>query len=54
MPSQDPTTELKALTREHLRLVWQAAQMGGEQLKRRSLSRRCRAEAAAVKGENQP
>ncbi len=32
MTDQDPTTELKALTREHMRLVWQIAQMGGEQL----------------------
>jgi hypothetical protein len=32
MTDQDPTTQLKALTREHLRLVWQAAQLGGEQL----------------------
>ncbi len=32
MTQQDPTTELKALTREHMRLVWQAAQMGGEHL----------------------
>jgi hypothetical protein len=32
MTQQDPTTELKALTREHMRLVWQIAQMDGEQL----------------------
>ncbi len=32
MTDQDPTTELKALTREHTRLVWQAAQMGSDQL----------------------
>ena len=32
MTDQDPTTKLKALTREHMRLVWQIAQMGGAQL----------------------
>ena len=32
MTAQDPTAELKALSREHMRLVWQIAQMGGEQL----------------------
>ena len=32
MTEQDPTTELKALSREHMHLVWQIAQMGGEQL----------------------
>jgi len=30
MTDQDPTAELKALTREHMRLVWQTAQMGSE------------------------
>ncbi len=30
MTDQDPTAELKALSREHLRLVWQIAQTGGE------------------------
>jgi hypothetical protein len=32
MTEQDPTAELKALSREHMRMVWQIAQMGGEQL----------------------
>jgi hypothetical protein len=32
MNGQNPTAELKALSREHLRLVWQIAQIGGEQL----------------------
>lgn len=32
MTDQDPTAELKALFREHMRVVWQTAQMGGEQL----------------------
>jgi hypothetical protein len=32
MTEQDPSSELKALSREHMRLVWQIAQMGGEQL----------------------
>ena len=32
MTEQDPTSELKALSREHMRMVWQIAQMGGEQL----------------------
>ncbi len=30
MTDQDPTAELKALTHERMRLVWQAAQMGGD------------------------
>ena len=32
MTEQDAASELKALSREHMRLVWQIAQMGGEQL----------------------
>jgi hypothetical protein len=32
MTEQDPSSELKALSREHMRLVWQIAQIGGEQL----------------------
>jgi hypothetical protein len=32
MTAQDTSSELKALSREHMRLVWQIAQMGGEQL----------------------
>ena len=32
MTEPDPTAELKALSREHMRMVWQIAQMGGEQL----------------------
>ncbi len=32
MTNQDPTPELRSLSHEHLRLVWQTAQMGGEQL----------------------
>ena len=32
MIDQDPMTELKALSREHLHRIWQTAQMGGEQL----------------------
>lgn len=30
MTDPDPMTQLKALTREHMRLIWQIAQMGGE------------------------
>jgi len=30
MTNQDPTSELKALSREHMCLIWQLAQMGGE------------------------
>ena len=32
MTEQDTASELKALSREHMRLVWQITQMGGEQL----------------------
>jgi hypothetical protein len=32
MTAQDTSSELKALSRQHMRLVWQIAQMGGEQL----------------------
>ena len=32
MTEQDPSSELKALSREHMRLVWQIAQIGGKQL----------------------
>ena len=32
MTEQDAASELKALSREHMRMVWQIAQMGGEQL----------------------
>ena len=32
MTEQDAASELKALSREHMRLVWQIAQMGGEQV----------------------
>jgi Domain of unknown function (DUF1841) len=32
MTEKDTTSELKVLTREHMRLVWQIAQMGGDQL----------------------
>ena len=32
MTAQDASSELKALSREHMRMVWQLAQMGGEQL----------------------
>jgi hypothetical protein len=32
MPEPDPTSELKALSREHMRMLWQIAQMGSEQL----------------------
>ncbi|PKO21962.1 MAG: hypothetical protein CVU38_11815 [Chloroflexi bacterium HGW-Chloroflexi-1] len=48
MTNQDPTTELNALTREHMHLVWQAAQMGGEQL---NADDRCTAEAMAAHSE---
>jgi hypothetical protein len=30
MTDQDPTAELKARSRAHMRMVWQIAQMGGE------------------------
>jgi len=32
MTEQDAASELKALSRQHMRMVWQIAQMGGEQL----------------------
>ena len=31
MTEQDAASELKALSREHMRMVWQIAQMGGQQ-----------------------
>lgn len=48
MTEQDPTAELKTLSREHMRLVWQAAQMGGGHL---NDDDRRTAEAMAVHSE---